>query len=71
MLVYFEIYEGVYPALQREKTLKRWQREWKIKAREELNPHWKDLSETLCVSVDPRVGNAKIFVENQAVLARV
>lgn len=49
LLVYFEIYEYFYHALQREKTLKRWQREGKIKAIKELNPHWKDLSETLCV----------------------
>lgn len=47
LLVYFEVYEYVYHALQREKTLKRWQREWKIKAIEESNPHWSDLSETL------------------------
>jgi putative endonuclease len=49
LLVYFEIYEYVYHALQREKTLKQWNREWKIKAIEGLNPHWKDLYETLCL----------------------
>ena len=49
LLVYFEVYEYVYDALQREKTLKHWQRDWKIKAIEEKNPHWKDLYETLGV----------------------
>ena len=49
LLVYFEIYEYVYHALQREKTLKQWQRAWKIQAIEERNPHWKDLYETLGV----------------------
>jgi putative endonuclease len=39
LLVYFEIYDDVYHALQREKTLKHWKREWKIKAIEELNSH--------------------------------
>src|SRR5471030_2721350 len=49
LLVYFEIYEYVYHALQREKTLKQWQRAWKIQAIEERKPHWKDLYETLGV----------------------
>ena len=49
LLVYFEIYEYVYHALQREKTLKHWPREWKIKRIEESNPYWKDLYEALCV----------------------
>ena len=49
LLVYFEFYEYVYHALQRERTLKRWRREWKIKRIEESNPYWKDLYEALCV----------------------
>jgi putative endonuclease len=32
-----------------EKTLKRWQRKWKIKRIEESNSYWKDLYETLWV----------------------
>ncbi|MBA3814034.1 MAG: GIY-YIG nuclease family protein [Alphaproteobacteria bacterium] len=49
LLVYFQIYEYVYHALQREKTLKHWLRDWKIKTIEEKNPHWEDLSATLGV----------------------
>jgi putative endonuclease len=49
LLVYLEVYEYVYHALQREKALKRWQREWKIKRIEESNPYWKDLYEILCI----------------------
>jgi len=47
MLVYFEIYDYVHTALQREKTLKHWKREWKIRLIEELNPQWEDLWETI------------------------
>jgi len=42
-LVYFESYNDIKDALTREKRLKKWNREWKIKLIEELNPHWRDL----------------------------
>ncbi|HUX80072.1 MAG TPA: GIY-YIG nuclease family protein [Alphaproteobacteria bacterium] len=48
MLVYFESYDYVHNALQREKTLKHWKRDWKIRLIEELNPQWKDLWKTIC-----------------------
>ncbi|MBS0271912.1 MAG: GIY-YIG nuclease family protein [Proteobacteria bacterium] len=48
LLVYFETHDYVYNALQREKNLKHWKRQWKINIIEELNPHWKDLYETIC-----------------------
>ncbi|HUX79686.1 MAG TPA: GIY-YIG nuclease family protein [Alphaproteobacteria bacterium] len=47
-LCYFEIHDYVYNALQREKNLKHWRREWKINVIEEVNPQWKDLWETIC-----------------------
>ena len=43
-LVYFELHEDMYEAIQREKRLKKWNREWKIKLIEEMNPEWKDLA---------------------------
>ena len=46
-LVYFESHAYVYNALQREKNIKHWKREWKIKLIEERNPQWKDLAETI------------------------
>ena len=49
LLVYFEIYEYVYHALQREKIIKHWKRDWKIKTIEEGNSHWEDLYASLCV----------------------
>ena len=42
-LVYFEVYDYVYTALQREKTLKKWNRSWKICLIESMNPDWKAL----------------------------
>jgi putative endonuclease len=44
MLVYFELHEGMYEAIQREKQLKKWNRAWKIRLIEEKNPGWRDLS---------------------------
>ena len=43
-LVYFEAHEDMYEAIQREKRLKKWNRAWKIRLIEEMNPEWKDLS---------------------------
>jgi len=42
-LVYFEQTENVNSAIQREKQLKKWKREWKIELIEKDNPEWKDL----------------------------
>jgi putative endonuclease len=42
-LVYFEQTENVESAILREKQLKRWKRDWKIRLIEEENPNWDDL----------------------------
>ena len=42
-LVWFEIHEDMYSAIEREKNLKNWQRDWKIKLIERHNPNWHDL----------------------------
>jgi putative endonuclease len=44
VLVYFELHEDMYEAIQREKRLKKWNRAWKIRLIEEMNPKWNDLS---------------------------
>jgi putative endonuclease len=44
MLVYFEEFQFIEEALQREKNMKKWKRNWKIKLIEKENPLWKDLS---------------------------
>ncbi|MGJ8694427.1 MAG: GIY-YIG nuclease family protein [Thalassotalea sp.] len=46
-LVYFEQYDDMYTAVSREKTLKKWNRDWKIRLIEKDNPYWKDLYQGL------------------------
>ena len=46
-LVHYEVSERVWDALNREKRLKKWNREWKIRLIEETNPEWRDLYEDL------------------------
>jgi len=46
-LVYSESFQYVRDAVQREKRLKKWNREWKIRLTESVNPEWNDLSESL------------------------
>jgi len=42
-LVYFEMTDDINSAIQREKQMKKWKREWKIKLIEKENSCWKDL----------------------------
>ena len=42
-LVYYEECSDVGSAIQREKNLKNWKRDWKIKLIEHGNPSWNDL----------------------------
>jgi putative endonuclease len=42
-LVYFEQFADMENAIRREKRLKKWNRNWKIRLIEERNPHWTDL----------------------------
>jgi putative endonuclease len=46
-LVYCESFQYVRDAIDREKRLKKWNREWKIRLIESVNPKWNDLSESL------------------------
>jgi len=43
-LVYYEMHENAEPAIIREKQLKKWNRDWKIRLIEEQNPEWDDLT---------------------------
>ena len=47
MPVYYEETSDVRVALQREKTLKKWKREWKLALIEKENPEWRDLYENM------------------------
>ena len=46
-LVWFESTDSIEAAIQREKQLKNWKREWKITLIEKGNPQWVDLYESL------------------------
>lgn len=46
-LIYFEVFDNIEDAIIREKRLKKWNRAWKIKLIEGMNPEWKDLYLTI------------------------
>ena len=46
-LVYFEIYETAYQAIQREKNIKHWPRAWKTRLIVKENGTWQDLYEQI------------------------
>ncbi|MBN8886661.1 MAG: GIY-YIG nuclease family protein [Rudaea sp.] len=43
LLVYFELHVGMKEAILREKQIKKWERNWKIRLIEKSNPYWRDL----------------------------
>ncbi|MEH0671465.1 GIY-YIG nuclease family protein [Vibrio owensii] len=43
-LVYFELFEDMATAINREKRLKQWKREWKLDLVRKMNPDFLDLS---------------------------
>lgn len=47
-LVYFEAHGTMPLAIQREKVLKHWVRQWKIDLIISMNPDWDDLWELIC-----------------------
>ncbi len=47
ILTWYELCENMTEAIQKEKQLKKWKREWKIRLIEEKNPDWIDLYETI------------------------
>jgi putative endonuclease len=46
-LVYFEVYDDIHAAIQREKNMKHWSRTWKARLILASNPQWNDLLEGL------------------------
>ena len=43
-LVWFEEHDHIGTAIHREKLVKKWHRDWKIRLIEEGNPDWQDLA---------------------------
>lgn len=46
-LVWFQEFCRIDEAIQREKTMKEWPRDWKVNLIERENPHWQDLYPSL------------------------
>src|SRR5262249_5522583 len=61
LLVYYEFHETMPQAIQREKQLKEWQRAWKVRLIESMNPEWRNL-------FDPATG---VITEGPADRARL
>lgn len=47
-LVYYEVFDNYEGALFREKQLKKWRRDSKMKLIESINPNWNDLYDRIC-----------------------
>jgi putative endonuclease len=46
-LVWYELHDNMNSAIEREKRMKEWKRDWKLRLIENFNPGWKDLYDTL------------------------
>jgi len=46
-LVYYERFDDIRDAIQREKTIKHWPRAWKVRLIHAMNPAWDDLYDQL------------------------
>lgn len=46
-LVYAERYADIREAIAREKAMKKWNRQWKLRLIRKLNPDWRDLYDEL------------------------
>jgi putative endonuclease len=47
LLVWYEHHHTMESAIKREKQLKKWLRQWKIKMIEAFNPQWRDLHDCI------------------------
>ena len=52
-LVWYEVYDRIVDAIGREKALKKWRRDWKIRLIEAFNPDRSDLYPTLASWTGP------------------
>lgn len=47
ILVYYEVFDSIELAIQREKQLKEWKRNWKLELIENKNEDWNDLYDAI------------------------
>lgn len=52
-LMYYEMFPSMGAAIVREKQLKKWNRLWKIRLIEQVNPEWVDLFDRTSGAVSP------------------
>ena len=58
-LVYYEVHETMDAAIKRETQLKRWNRIWKLRNIEQMNPGWDDLFNPLTGEILAGLGDAQ------------
>ena len=66
-LVYYEVFGDVNKAIKREKTMKKWPRQWKLNVIESINPTWLDLYEFIheqgnLLCIDPQSKSGRTLV---------
>lgn len=47
LLVYYEVHADMRTAVTREQQMKKWNRRWKVRLIESMNPEWRDLTEDI------------------------
>ena len=47
-LVWYEVHESMESAIVKEKSLKKWNRAWKLRLIQRDNPKWLDLYDEIC-----------------------
>jgi putative endonuclease len=43
LLVWYQFFDQIEDAIHRETQIKKWNRKWKLRIIEEMNPDWRDL----------------------------
>ncbi|MCJ7615584.1 MAG: GIY-YIG nuclease family protein [Desulfobacterales bacterium] len=46
-LVYYEKHKREEDAVEKEKQIKKWKRQWKMRLVDHFNPEWRDLSDDI------------------------
>jgi putative endonuclease len=64
-LVYYEMHETMDAAIAREKSLKRWRREWKYRIIEQMNPEWRNLFNPQTGEIDFGSSDERDVVQEQ------
>ncbi len=62
-LVWFEQHSDIHEAILREKRIKKWNREWKVRLIEERNREWRDLAVDLGLEPLPGVIPAEAGIQ--------